>query len=51
MCFRPPEISKPQVCPSCGRKIGVIDGVKQKVCPFCKTPLEKDKADEASKEE
>jgi len=40
MCFRPTEISMPQICPQCGKKLQVIDGVKQKICPFCKTPLE-----------
>jgi len=39
MCFRPTQISKPQICPKCGKKINVLDGVKQKLCPFCKTPL------------
>ena len=42
MCFRPTEISAPQICSNCGKKIQVIDGVKQKVCPFCKTPMEDD---------
>lgn len=26
-------------CPNCKKKIRSIGGVKQKVCPFCKTPL------------
>ena len=39
MCFRPVEVSLPQICPGCGKKISVLDGVRQTVCPFCKTPL------------
>lgn len=42
MCFRPTEITKPQVCPRCGKRIGVLDGIRQKVCPFCKASLEKE---------
>ncbi len=49
MCFRPTQISKPQVCSKCGRKIGILDGIKQTVCPFCKTPLEKDQTNDSNK--
>lgn len=46
MCFRPGGVSKPQECPKCGKKLASLGGVKQKVCPFCKTPLTDDeKAD------
>ena len=40
MCFRPTEISAPQICPQCGKKIQVLDGVKQALCPFCKAPMD-----------
>jgi len=40
MCFRPTEISAPQICPNCGKKLQVMDGVIQAACPFCKTPLD-----------
>ncbi|NLM20372.1 MAG: hypothetical protein GX207_01300 [Peptococcaceae bacterium] len=39
MCFRPPSAAKPVECPNCKKKIPVVGGVKQKVCPFCKTEL------------
>lgn len=39
MCFRPAELSKPVPCPSCGKKIPTMAGVRQKKCPFCKTEL------------
>jgi len=39
MCFRPAGVSKPQECPNCKKKLAAIGGVKQKICPFCKTPL------------
>jgi predicted amidophosphoribosyltransferase len=39
MCFRPGGVAKPQECPNCKKKIASIGGVKQKVCPFCKTEL------------
>jgi len=42
MCFRPAGVSKPQECPNCKKKLAAIGGVKQKVCPFCKTPLTED---------
>ncbi|MCL1846529.1 MAG: hypothetical protein FWF91_01010 [Coriobacteriia bacterium] len=42
MCFRPVEVSLPQICPECGKKISVLDGIKQTVCPFCKAPLPQD---------
>lgn len=39
MCFRPATIDEVQVCPSCGKQLRVIKGIKQKECPFCKTEL------------
>lgn len=41
MCFRPANAAKPIVCPNpdCGMKVPVVGGVKQKVCPKCKTDL------------
>lgn len=39
MCFRPAEVAKPQVCPSCQRKVGVLAGIRQKKCPFCGTDM------------
>lgn len=39
MCFRPAEAAKPVTCPSCGKRIPVVGGVKLKACPFCKTDL------------
>ncbi|NMA68756.1 MAG: hypothetical protein GX958_04985 [Desulfitobacterium sp.] len=39
MCFRPANAAKPIECPNCGMKIPVVGGVKQKVCPKCKTDL------------
>lgn len=39
MCFRPAGVNKPQECPNCKKKLAAIGGVKQKICPFCKTPL------------
>lgn len=42
MCFRPASLSKPTICPNCGKKIAAMAGIKQKVCPFCKTELPKD---------
>ncbi len=42
MCFRPGGVAKPQECPNCKKKLASIGGVRQKVCPFCKTPLPAD---------
>jgi predicted amidophosphoribosyltransferase len=42
MCFRPGGVNKVQVCPKCGKKLAMLGGVKQKICPFCKTPLTED---------
>ena len=42
MCFRPGGVEKPQECPKCGKKLVALGGVKQKVCPFCKTPLDQE---------
>lgn len=39
MCFRPAGVNKPQECPNCHKKLAQLGGVKQKICPFCKTPL------------
>jgi len=39
MCFRPANLSKPVVCPNCGKKIPTMAGIRQKKCPFCKTEL------------
>ncbi len=39
MCFRPAEINEAQVCPECGKKLRVINGIKQTSCPFCKAEL------------
>ena len=39
MCFRPASATKPIECPSCGKKIPVVGGVKQKKCPFCKVEI------------
>ncbi|QEM67029.1 hypothetical protein FO488_01880 [Geobacter sp. FeAm09] len=39
MCFRPAGVNKPQECPNCHKKLASIGGVKQKICPFCKTDL------------
>jgi len=39
MCFRPAAASKPIDCPTCGKKVVVIGGVKQKKCPHCGTEL------------
>jgi len=39
MCFRPGGVTKPVECPNCKKKLAVVAGIKQKVCPFCKTPL------------
>lgn len=35
MCFRPAEVTAPQVCPECGKEFAVIAGIKQEKCPFC----------------
>lgn len=51
MCFRPAGVAKPAECPNCKKKIASIGGVKQKVCPFCKTPLPEDKPEAAEKPE
>ena len=47
MCFRPGGVAKPTICPNCGKKLAAIGGVKQKICPFCKTPLPEDEKPEA----
>ncbi len=39
MCFRPASASKPIECPSCGKKLPVVGGVKQTKCPICKADL------------
>lgn len=32
-------LGKSEECPNCQKKFRSIGGVKQKICPFCKTPL------------
>jgi predicted amidophosphoribosyltransferase len=49
MCFRPGGVVKPQECPKCGKKLAMIGGIKQKICPFCKTPLTEEKKPEEEK--
>ncbi len=40
MCFRPASVEMPDpVCPECGKKLTMINGVVVKMCPFCKTDL------------
>ena len=48
MCFRPASANKPVVCPNCKKKLAAIGGVKQKICPFCKTDLTTPPADSAT---
>jgi len=47
MCFRPAGVNKPQECPNCKKKLAAIGGIKQKICPFCKTALEGEEGGEA----
>ena len=44
MCFRPATASKQVECPNCKKKLATIGGIKQKICPFCKTPIPAEKA-------
>ena len=39
MCFRPADVTQAQVCPNCGKKLPMKEGLKLKKCPFCKSPL------------
>lgn len=45
MCFRPAAATKAVVCPNCKKKLATIGGIKQKICPFCKTDLTIPKVD------
>ena len=47
MCFRPGSVAKPIECPSCGKKLPVIGGVKQTKCPICKADLTQAPAEKA----
>lgn len=49
MCFRPGGVTKAQQCPKCGKKLAMLGGVKQKICPFCKTPLTEEQKPEETK--
>jgi len=42
MCFRPASATKAVECPNCKKKLATIAGIKQKICPFCKTPIPAD---------
>lgn len=42
MCFRPAEVTAPQVCPQCGKEIAVIAGIRQEKCPFCGADMPKE---------
>jgi hypothetical protein len=39
MCFRPAGAEQKVICPSCGKEVPVMGGVKLKTCPFCKADL------------
>jgi len=43
MCFRPASASKQAECPNCKKKLATIGGIRQKICPFCKTPIPAEK--------
>jgi len=51
MCFRPGSAAKPIECPSCGKKLAVVAGIKQTKCPLCKADLTQVPAAEEKTEE
>lgn len=39
MCFRPSSADLSVICPSCGKKVSSLGGIKQTACLFCKADL------------
>lgn len=39
MCFRPADVGFTPICPTCGKEVPIMGGVKLKKCPHCKADM------------